>query len=749
MSKFITNRWIHFAFLSSLLFVAVAVISPENSLRNRIQLIVFDYFLTQNPRESTGQVGVIDIDDQSLLELGQWPWPRTKMAEIVDNLDALGARVIAFDGVLAEEDRTSLKHLVDTLPDDVRSSLLEGRGQVELDNDAVLAQSLERYGRFVSGFTHGIENKDPERKTSFRVKQDVKEHFLKSSFRFNTVARFIPVLEKASKGNGSFMANPELDNVIRRTPMIFTNGTRKELFPSLSIEAVRLYHDKFPYPLLKYNEDFKISNFSNLYALDIGDYTVPVDSDGEIWVHFRKGDYRDAYVPAYKVLDKAFHDEIRPAIDGKVIYIASSAEGLKDLRSTPMGLLPGVEIHVNATEQILDGNFLRRPLIVLNAENYFILVVGLFFILLTPLLGVNWLFLVATCSAAAAFSFSYLGFKEYGLLIDPVYPSLSIGVIFVASSMLKYLRSEAERRQIKGAFGLYVSPDFMKELTKDPDKLKLGGEVKDLSVMFTDIRSFTTISESLTPEELIQLMNDFLTPMSNLVMDNRGTIDKYMGDAMMAFWNAPLDDPEHARHARTVALKMNEALVPINEQLKQKAEAEGKDPLVLNAGIGINTGPCSVGNMGSKQRFAYSALGDAVNLASRLEGQTKEYGVNVLVGEDTQKAVPDYAFAELDLLQVKGKTKPVKIFTLLGDETFAGQDAYKKWMTAHQSMLAAYRIADFDCAAQDLNDARKAAKAIAGTTLDAYYDMYAARIAELAKNPPESDWGGVFVAKSK
>ena len=376
-------------------------------------------------------------------------------------------------------------------------------------------------------------------------------------------------------------------------------------------------------------------------------------------------------------------------------------------------------------------------------------ITSLFFIFITPFIGVNWLFLVATCTAGAAFTLSYWGFRDYGLLIDPVYPSLSMGVIFMASSMLKYLRSEAERRQIKGAFGLYVSPDFMQELTKNPDKLKLGGEVKELSVMFTDIRSFTTISESLTPEELIQLMNDFLTPMSNLVMENRGTIDKYMGDAMMAFWNAPLDDPDHARHACTVALKMNEALVPINERLKEKAEEEGKTAILLNAGIGINTGPCSVGNMGSKQRFAYSALGDAVNLASRLEGQTKSYGVNVLIGEDTQKSVPDLAVAELDLLQVKGKTKPVKIFTLLGNETVAAQDGYKSWMTSHQSMLAAYRIADFDCAAQDLNDARKAARNVINDALEAYYDMYAQRIAELIKNPPAEDWDGVFVAKSK
>ena len=298
---------------------------------------------------------------------------------------------------------------------------------------------------------------------------------------------------------------------------------------------------------------------------------------------------------------------------------------------------------------------------------------------------------------------------------------------------------------MRQAFGLYISPTFMDELAKNPDKLKLGGEVRDLTVMFTDIRSFTTISENLTPEELIHLMNDFLTPMSDLVMDNRGTIDKYMGDAMMAFWNAPLDDPDHYRHACLAALKMNEALVPVNEQVKAKAAAAGRTPVLLNAGIGINSGPCSVGNMGSHQRFAYSALGDAVNLASRLESQTKAYGVNILVGETTAVKVPELATLELDLIQVKGKDKPARIYTLLGDETLAQSDSFKAWKTAHNGFLAAYRAADFGCAAQELKTARDASAGRIG----AYYDLFGSRIAEFTKNPPSAGWDGVFVAKDK
>ena len=345
----------------------------------------------------------------------------------------------------------------------------------------------------------------------------------------------------------------------------------------------------------------------------------------------------------------------------------------------------------------------------------------------------------------AMFYGSLQAYVQAGLLIDPVYSSAVLGALFLVSSLLSYVRSEADRRQVKTAFGHYISPAFMEELTKNPDKLKLGGEVKDLTAMFTDIRSFTSISEHLSPEELIQMMNDFLTPMSDLVMESRGTIDKYMGDAMMAFWNAPLDDADHARQACLTALKMNDALEPINEAIIERAKKEGREPLLLRAGIGINTGPCSVGNMGSKQRFAYSALGDAVNLASRLEGQTKTYGVETLVGEATRKLVPELAMLELDLIQVIGREKPVKVFTLIGDEKIAQSSEFKKWQAAHNGMLAAYRVADSSCAAQDCKEAVE----FSYGRLQKYYELYQDRIIEITKNPPPEDWSGVYVAESK
>ncbi|MDB5490867.1 MAG: Adenylate cyclase, partial [Micavibrio sp.] len=367
----------------------------------------------------------------------------------------------------------------------------------------------------------------------------------------------------------------------------------------------------------------------------------------------------------------------------------------------------------------------------------FMAVIGLLIILLAPFAGAVVLAGLTMLLVGGIGYASWTIFLTHGLLLDPVYPSLTILALFVLASLLAYIRTESERKQVRTAFSHYISPDFMKELTDNPEKLKLGGEMRDLSVMFTDIRGFTSISEKLSPEALIHLMNDFLTPMSSLVMENRGTIDKYMGDAMMAFWNAPLDDPDHARHACITALKMNQALIPINENVKEQG-------IVLAAGIGIYTGRASVGNMGSRQRFAYSALGDTVNTASRLEGQTKAYGVSVLIGESTAAKVQDMALLELDLLRVKGKKEPVRIYTLIGDEVEAQTAAFKNLAERHGRMMAAYRAQDFDVA---LSLIRECMGQI--DLMDGFYNIMADRIGEMQKHPTGDSWDGVYEATSK
>jgi adenylate cyclase len=752
MGRLLTNRWVHFILLFIMLLTAVYYSGSHARWRMEMQSIVFDELNHFAPRAPTDQVVIVNIDDDSLLEAGQWPWPRTTVADLVTNLKSLGARAIVFDGVLAEPDRSSPHVIADAL---------EGRGEFDdavknlkalPDHDDVLAQAIKDTQNFVAGFTWGSytqnrQHRKPQIKQRVLAKKAEKKVFIDHVRRFDQAASFLPALEKAAVGNGSFMALADNDGVLRRAGLLFTDG--KQLYPSLNLEAVRVAAGKpWRSARISANEAGEDSAaIDTAYRLHFDEYQIPVEADGMLYVYYRKFDERgDDYVSAYKVIDDQHHGKIEHLIKDRIVLIGASAEGLKDLRSTAIEQYQaGVEIHANVIEQILQGEYLLRPDITRGAEAFFIFVTGLTIIILAPFINAMVLFLFCAALVCGSFIGSAVAYVDHGLLLDPFYASLCIVVIFMVSVLFTYLRVEGEKKQVRNAFGLYISPDFMKDLTKNPDKLKLGGEIRDLSVLFSDIRSFTSISEGLTPEELIQLMNDFLTPMSDLVMQNRGTIDKYMGDAMMAFWNAPLDDAQHARNACITALGMQAALDPVNEAVRIRAEEAGREPVLLNAGIGINSGPCAVGNMGSCQRFAYSTLGDAVNLASRLESQTKNYGVNILIGESTRNEVPDFATLEMDLIKVKGKENAERIFVLLGDTQEGDTPEFLTLQKAHEALIEAYRGARFEEAQRHLSECRIRSSYNLGVA----YDLYEKRIADMVDNPPPADWDGVFTATEK
>ncbi|MCB1557006.1 MAG: adenylate/guanylate cyclase domain-containing protein [Alphaproteobacteria bacterium] len=747
MARLLTNRLCHAVLLVALLLGAVFAFNPDGALRQRLQFLVFDHYIQVKPRPATDLVKIVDIDDESLARTGQWPWPRTVVADLVTRLSAMGAKVIAFDGVLAEPDRTSPAFFLETFPDGPLKDRLVAQTGFQADNDALLARAIRESGIFVAGFTHGSNPKAPRVASRLFMTGDIKKYFLTHSHYFDKTALFLPGLEAAAAGNGSFMARPEIDSVIRKTELLFSDGIT--LYPALNLEALRVsLKPQNLFFTVRANKNFTGNSLDQTrFQMSIGDTSIPLDENGAIWVYFRPFSRAVDYIPAYQVLDPAFHEAVAKKVRGRILFVGSTAEGLKDLRATPHDpFLPGVEIHANAAEQFLQNRFLVRTRAAIGAEALFMLGSGIVIILLSPFVGALGGLLVSLVFIALSFSASWFFFDREGVLLDPVYPSFVVTFLFVVSSTLSYIRTEAERRRVRDAFGLYISPDFMRELTADPGKLKLGGETRDLSVMFTDIRGFTTISEGLAPEELTRLMNDFLTPMSDVVMETRGTIDKYIGDAMMAFWNAPLDDPDHARHACRAALRMGPVLEDVNAALGAQAAELGGTPLVLRAGIGINSGPASVGNMGSRARFAYSALGDTVNLAARLEGQTKTYGVDILIGEGTQAAVSDFAALEIDLLQVKGKQKPVRAFVLLGDDALAKDPAFQALKTTHEAVLKAYRARQWADALTFLEAARRADKAGAMQTV---YDLYGDRIAVFQKRPPGPDWDGVYHATSK
>ncbi len=747
MKKITHSQLFHTILLFALLLAAVVLSFSHARWREQIRNFTFDNYNIMKPRVASDRVAIIDIDETSLAQIGQMPWPRTVMADLVKNLSEMNAAVIALDIVFSEPDRSSphamaerfqsLKGFEDVLP---RLSNLP-------DNDTIFGLSIGKAGNVVTGFsfTNELTKKTARQKGIFRGKNI--EQFVPN---LRGVSTNLKNIDKYAAGNGSFFVSTDTDGIIRRVPMLVAhkrlNSNIVSIYPSLALEIIRVMDEERGGRVILGNPEYARLDPARfgIEGIQIGKKKrfIPTNAKGEFPVYFAKSK-KDWYIPAYKILDKSYPAE---KIKGKIVLIGTSAVGLKDIRSTPLNtFLPGVEVHLNIVDQILQGTFLKRSIEAEGLEAVAVFTIGLFIIVFSSFIGALAQAAIVAGLISAVIYGGWFAFAQYGMLIDVAYPSISLLVLFMLSTILTYLRAEQEKHQVRDAFGHYISPDFMKELTENPDKLKLGGEIRDLTVMFTDIRSFTTISEGLTPEELIALMNDFLTPMSDLVMENRGTIDKYMGDAMMAFWNAPLDDENHHRNACAVALKMQDALEPINEGVQKKAKELGKEPVLLRAGIGVNTGPCAVGNMGSRQRFAYSALGDAVNLAARLEGQTKTYGVGILIGEETWRHVPDFATLELDLLKVKGKTKPVRVFVLLGDEAMGESEEFKAWKARHDEMIAAYRNREFKAAIE----MAEACGSLSMSDLSKTYEMYKIRAQEMIDSPPPENWDGVFEAISK
>jgi len=444
-------------------------------------------------------------------------------------------------------------------------------------------------------------------------------------------------------------------------------------------------------------------------------------------------------------------DKINPEIAAKItnrlILVGTSAAGLKDIKATPLeGQVPGVDVHANVIETILTNSYLSRPPEAKGFEIIVTFAVGVLIILLMPLVGPTWTFPFFLVIAAGMIGTSAYLFAQMRILADASFPVAATLVTYVGLTYANYRREAAEKLQVRSAFGQYLSPALVERLADHPEQLVLGGETREMTFLFCDVRGFTSIAEQYKrdPQGLTQLINRFLTPMTDEILHRDGTIDKYMGDCIMAFWNAPMDDPHHARNACDSALAMVNSLKALNATLKAEAEADDRPYWPIHVGIGLNTGECVVGNMGSDQRFDYSVLGDAVNLSARLEGQSKVYGVDIVVGEDTRQQCKDYAFLELDLIAVKGKSEAVKVYGLMGDEETARTEPFQVLSQANAAVLRLYRARDWDAAEEAIG----ICAALEGAPAD-LYNLYRDRIAHYRETPPEDDWDGVFVATEK
>ena len=734
----------HYLFPTFILLLAMAVRVGLAPQIEDAQLNVFDVYQRIEPRPYVPvPVKFIDIDDETLARIGQWPWPRTYVAELIARLHNAGASAITMDIVFAEPDRTSPQNVLPLWPETPEVAALRNKPESLPDHDQVLSEVISQVN-VITGFvlTDEAGKGAPPKKASFAHAGDDPRLFLPN---FGGAVTNLSSIGGSSKGSGSFNLIPEYDGIIRRVPMLFKLG--EELHPSLAAETLRVAQGAKTMIIKSsgasgetaYGEQTGINN------VKIGRIIVPTDRNGRMWLHFT-ADTPERTVPAWHLFSP---DVDNSAIEGNMVVIGTSAAGLRDVRATPLNpVAPGALVHVQALEQMLLDYHLKRPDWSFGAEIIYILILGTALIILLPRFGALWCAVIGVMTVGGAVAFSWYLFSEQHWLLDPVYPSAVILLVYLSASLLNFLRTESEKRQIRGAFSQYLSPALVEQLADQPERLVLGGEMRDMTLLFADIRGFTTISEQFKgdPQGLTALINRFLTPMTNMILDRQGTIDKYMGDCIMAFWNAPLDDEDHAHHACNSALAMFTALESLNGEIRAEREAAGQKFFPLNIGIGLNSGECCVGNMGSDQRFDYSVLGDPVNLASRLEGQSKNYGVGIVIGEATRSLASDYASIELDLIAVKGKVEAVRIFSLLGDTTVAESAEYKAVFAAHSAMLEAYRSQHWEQAKELVAKTRELG---AQYKLDVLCDLYDERIDAYMESPPPADWDGVFVATSK
>ena len=702
-----------------------------------LRLKVFDLYQIAQPRQPVQDpVVIIDIDEESLAEIGQWPWPRTEVARLVDRLRDSGVVATAFDVVFAEPDRASPAHfarLLGHLSPDLLDAL---RNQPS--NDDILALALRRTPVVLgqSGYHRQIGRPDerPRKPLPLAVIGGDPRAYL---FQFPALVRNIAQLENAAASAAIFNLVPGSDGVVRRVPaFVVADG---QIYPTLSVELLRIATGG--------NAVAIKTDAAGIRAFVVAGVEVPTDRRGRLWVHYAKP-RPELYVSAKDLLSGAVGPE---RLAGKLALIGTSAAGLYDIKATPLqDKVPGVEVHAQVLEMILSGQQLLRPNYALGAELSALAVIGLLLVALVPLIGAAFTLVLGTILAAGMAASSWYLFTAQGLLIDVAYPLVSALAVFILLVFTNYLREESRRQQVRGAFSQYLSPTLVDQLANEPDRLVLGGEKREMTILFSDVRGFTTISEGLQdrPEELTRLMNRLLTPLTGTILANKGTIDKYMGDAIMAFWNAPLNDADHVRNACLAALAMHEALEALNRELAAESAAGLAHIDRLRIGVGINSGLCVVGNMGSEQRFDYSVLGDAVNLASRLEGQSPTYGADIVLGEATQASLDGHGVcAELDLIRVKGKREPQRIFALLGTAALADNAEARTAVAAIDDMLAAYRARDWARAGAALDTLGN--YRLERLDLSVLAALYRQRIEAFTAAPPAADWDGVYTATTK
>lgn len=693
---------------------------------------LYDQILSRTHNHQVSGVPVIiDLDDDSLTRSGQWPWPRYRVALLLAKLRQAGVLAVGSDILFSEADRSSPQVIKADLKRDLQVEVdFSGLPPALLDNDQVLAGVLAD-GPYVLGyyfnFAASASAAPPDTLVPPLNVTLINTPGAPSPHRFLLqAAGIVPPLTKlitAAPDAGFFNTMTDEDGTVRRSPLLLS--WQEQLYPSLSMATLRTALGKPPVVL-------KTSS-GGIESLRIASTVVPLDSNGRMLVHYRGGRGCFQYIPAIDVLE----DKLPPgSLQGRIALIGTSAAGLKDLRSTPLDpLMPGVEVHATIIDNILTGDFFSRPDWAPGLELCLIIFCGLITSVLIAITNARWTLPVTGLSGFAIWQGGLWFMATPKIFISPLFPLLTLVVNFSFLTLMKFRRTEKEKLFFRTAFSRYVSKSLVDQIVDSPEKLSLAGEEKELTIMFTDIRGFSALSEKLTPTEVIDLLHDYFTPMTKAVTNNLGTMDKFIGDAIMAFWNAPVDIPDHKVLAVRSGVEMLSALGELNKKFREKYGFE------VNMGIGLHTGKVRVGNIGTDELFDYTVIGDNVNLTSRLEGLTKFYGVRIVMSETLIDSLPkEFTCQELDMVQVKGRETPLKIYGLFSTQP----DKHKSGeLEIYNEALRQYRERNFAEAARMFSDLRN-------NFLDRrLYSLYEERCHHFQEDPPPPDWDFVYSHTSK
>ncbi|SFC62470.1 CHASE2 domain-containing protein [Pseudoalteromonas denitrificans] len=709
-------------------------VAENSAILQRINGLIYDIRLnsTLEVRNTDINIIILDIDEKSLEQEGRYPWSRVKIAKIINKLAEAGAVVVAFDVMFSEPERNYINSVINLLDDQPDTqNLIEQISPFmsKADADAIMAQSLSATDVVLGMAFQG----DPKVKVGTLppsvVTFDTPDMSTLHSHEFFGYTNNIPILQNNAPGIGFINSTPDPDNFIRTTSLIARYGNT--FYPSLALEAAKLYTLADDIKVITAN----LKTSRSIVGIKLGRKVIPTDEYGRVLIPFKGGAKSYPYISATDLLNDQVDSNI---FNSAIVFVGTSAIGHSDLRATPVGVqYPGVEIHANVIDGLLHPEFIPSVPDWWEAAIFMmLLIIGGSLSLLFPFLGPRSIAFFGVCVFASLILFDlYLwAVQKISLpLATSLFLSIALSVINIG---IGYFKESGKRKQIKSIFDQYVPPAHIDKMLDDPNAINLSGQRKEMTVLFSDIRSFTTISENLTANELGSLLNRYFSPITKSIFEHKGTIDKYVGDMVMAFWNAPLNDENHVQNAINCAFQM----LDITKDLGDIFAKEGLPE--IKVGIGINTGEMNVGDMGSTYRRAYTVLGDAVNLGSRLESLTKFYGVELLVGETCVDLCPKMKFRQIDKVRVKGKNKAVSIFEPI-PEFLADSEGVKNELKQYQAAYDTYLAQNWEQALKlflKLHEKNKQRK---------LYSIYLQRIKELKNMPISNDWDGSFTHQNK